>query len=64
MTEPEPKSSEPVASNPVARYNEEIYDEEEELYDQYDEDMPYPDQSQSLDLSTATGSAMEIQFAI
>ena len=63
-TEPEPKSSEPVISNPVAKYNEEAYDEEVELYDQYDEDIPYPDQSQSLDLSTATGSAMESKFAI
>ncbi len=63
-TEPEAKSSEPVISNPVAKYNEEAYDEEEELYDQYDEDIPYPDQSQSLDLSTATGSAMESKFAI
>ena len=62
--EPEPNSSEPVTSNPVAKYNEELYDEEEELYDQYEDDIPYPDQSQSLDLSTATGSAMEIQFAI
>lgn len=44
----EPRPSEPVANNPVAKYNDEVYDEGEELYDQYDEEVPYY-------LSTTTG---------
>ena len=51
----EPRPSEPVTNNPVAKYNDEVYDEGEELYDQYDEEIQYSDQSQSLDLSTTTG---------
>ena len=50
-TEPRPS----VPDNPVATYNDEVYDEGEELYDQYDEEIQYSDQSQSLDLSTTTG---------
>ena len=57
LVKTEPKTSESSINDPsaVAKYNQEVYEEEEELYDQYDEEIQYSDQAQSLDISTATG---------
>lgn len=63
----EPKTSESSINDPaaVAKYNQEVYDEEEELYDQYDEEIQYSDQAQSLDLSISTGNADDLsQYVI
>jgi len=57
LVKTEPKRSESSINDTatVVKYNQEVYDEEEELYDQYDEEIQYSDQAQSLDLSTLTG---------
>ena len=56
----EPKLNEPGVKNQLTEYNEEVYDDEEEVYDHYDEEVHYsPHQAQSLDLSTTSGNLCE-----